>query len=276
MKNVFFSVPLAGKRDDAGWEIAGRMLGNTLASVLNQTDPAFEVVITGHERPSIPELDDPRVTFLVAPFEKPTNPPEYHLDKRRKRRNNAIHIKSKSGGYIVFLDADDLVSRNLVGHIMSSDDPHGYIFNDGYLLDHQTGIMSRRDEFDQHCGSCAAIHFSPDEIDEKEDAAPFSRKSAGHPKWARIAAEKGRPLRPVPFPAAVYVVNTSQNLSVTKDEVKAAKRLERLHYQPVPMTPGLIEEFSLGRSASVQARMVGFQGAVRGLLARLSGRPSQS
>ena len=47
MRNVFFSIPLAGKRDEAGWGISCRLLGHTLASVLNQTDPTFEIVMSG-------------------------------------------------------------------------------------------------------------------------------------------------------------------------------------------------------------------------------------
>ncbi len=249
MKNVFFSIPFSAKRDEARWAIACQLLGNTLASIFNQTDPAFEVVITGHERPSLTELSDPRVTFLKAPFPKPEALSEYHIDKRMKRRNNALYIKTRGSGYIVFLDADDLVSHNLIRHMRLADDPNGYVFVRGYLLDYRAMILGRCDNFDRHCGSCAAVYFSSDEIsaDGSGYAMSFYTKPAGHKSWRELAAAEGRPLQPIPFPAVVYVFNTSQNLSASLGEGMVTTRLMKIRRQEVPLTPDIIEEFSLSR-----------------------------
>lgn len=271
MTNVFFSIPLAGKRDEAGWGISCRLLGHTLASVLNQTDPRFEVVITGHERPALPELDDPRVTFLSASFEKP-EPAQYRVDKRRKRERNALHVKSRGGGYIVFLDADDLVSRRLVEHVRFVDDPNGYIVDEGYVLDHAAGILARYEEFDRQCGSCAVIHCPAEEIDPSGAgyAMSFYGRSTGHPLWRGMAEAAGRPLRPVPFPAMVYVVNTSQNISVSKGEARVADRLLKIRKQQVPLTPEIAAEFSLAGLAPVAPSPA--EASLRGRLARLGRR----
>lgn len=271
VRNVFFSIPFAGRRDDAGWEISCRLLGNTLRSVLRQTDPAFEVVITGHEKPALEELGDPRVTFLTAPFDKPADPSGYCADKRSKRKNNAIYIKERGGGYITYLDSDDLVSRNLINYIRYNGDPNGYIFKTGYLMDYRTKVIGIYADFDKHCGSCAAIYSTAERIDP-EGFGPFMTLHdghKGHPLWQSLAAMEGRPLRPVPFPAAVYVVNTSQNISASMGEAKVRSRLKRIRRRQVAVTPEIVEEFSLAEIVPPRSRAVRLGGRVRALVARL-------
>lgn len=62
-KNFFFCIPFKPKSRCSDWSATVGLLGQTLRSLLNQTDPDFRVLIAGHDRPSLPELDDPRVSF---------------------------------------------------------------------------------------------------------------------------------------------------------------------------------------------------------------------
>jgi hypothetical protein len=66
-------------------------------------------------------------------------------------------------------------------------------------------------DLDRYCGSCAAIHFTPDGIAAREEdhLSTFHGEFRDHAKVEQGATRLGRPLQPIPFPAAVYLVNTS-------------------------------------------------------------------
>jgi hypothetical protein len=123
---VFFSIPFAAKRDDASWRRENDLFGHSLASVLNQTDSDLDVIVCGHDRPRCSQLDDPRVTFLSAPFPPPEDKSQFLTDKKRKRRETFNEIRRRGGGYVVLQDADDLVNRTLVDFIRQDRAPHGY------------------------------------------------------------------------------------------------------------------------------------------------------
>jgi hypothetical protein len=82
---IFFSIPLAGKSDQLGWERRCSLLGQTLRSILNQTDADFTVLIAAHEQPEIEEIKGKPVKVIKCSFDKPTRHPQFSWNKRRKR-----------------------------------------------------------------------------------------------------------------------------------------------------------------------------------------------
>lgn len=128
-----FGISLAATSAVADWDLTTALLGRTLRSVLNQSDPRWRAVIVGHDRPGLPELDDPRVTFVVADIEPPTEPKHRRKDKMRKRRLAARFLRDLGGGYFCPLDADDLVHRDLVKHVRSDDNRRGYTVESGFV-----------------------------------------------------------------------------------------------------------------------------------------------
>lgn len=218
--NFIFGISLASKRAVEDWAHTEHLLGRTLRSVLKQADPRFRVIICGHERPEIPELDDPRVIFMVADIEPPASSDHFRKDKMWKRRLVGAALRNMGGGYFFPLDADDLVHKDLVSYVLSEDNRRGYNINQGYVED----FLNRRlapvpgawsVPFDRVCGSSAVLYFEPDELprDGHLDANLYFNLFQSHAYWPIVAEESGKPLATVPFPAAVYVVNHSQNLS---------------------------------------------------------------
>ena len=104
-------------------------------------------------------------------------------------------------------------------------------------------------DFDRYCGSCAAIHFTPDEIAAREEdhLSTYHGQFRNHAKVEQVAARLGRPLQPIPFPAAVYLVNTSQNLSLSRGVAHMEWRLGRISEGQVPLTRDLDAVTGLGR-----------------------------
>jgi hypothetical protein len=251
-KKVFFSIPLAGRRDDQGWKTTCSMLANTLNSIYRQTDLNFEIIISGHERPDISQLNDQRIIFIESTFKKPTDPSEYMRDKYRKKVSNILQVKERGGGYTIIFDADDLASKNLVKYIRGEDAPYGYIFQKGYVLDYSSGLIASipgawKSNFDKVCGSCAALYLTPADIgsNTRDMRESYYGRLRGHSKWEETAAFAGRPLHSVPFPAVIYVLNTSQNSSSVGRPGREQAITARIRKHRVTVTSDMIDEFSL-------------------------------
>ena len=217
---VMFGISLASKRASADWARTEELLGHTLRSLLRQTDGRFIVAIGGHERPVLPEMGDPRVLFIECDAAAPRKPDAFRRDKMRKRRLVAAALRQRGGGYFFPLDADDLVHRDLVGHVLADDNRAGYLIENGYALDYANRRVAPIPgawtvSFDRVCGSSAVIYFEPDELpsDGDVDATLYFNLFQSHAYWPIVAQEYQRPFSAVPFAGGVYVVNHAQNLS---------------------------------------------------------------
>src|SRR5207253_1020671 len=116
--------------------------------------------------------------------------------------------------YVMFLDADDLVHRDVVRHTLAGE--HGsYLVNDAYTFDLSRRLLQRRPEgFDWARGSCFVCRFTIDELPTSADetTSAFAQFGAspdqrGHLEYPELATELGRAPVPFPFAAAVYTVN---------------------------------------------------------------------
>src|SRR5690606_8171231 len=97
--NFIFGISLASKVAVNDWEHTTRLLQRTLRSALSQSDPRFRVVICGHEKPELPELDDTRVIFIEADITRPAHSGQFRKDKMWKRRLIGAALKNMGGGY---------------------------------------------------------------------------------------------------------------------------------------------------------------------------------
>jgi hypothetical protein len=234
------------------WELTSKLLTGTLRSVLDQTNPAFRVVICGHERPDLPELDDPRIEFLCCSDPPPEQVGRLRGDKLRKRRIILAHLRSMDDCYLMPLDADDLVSKSLVDHVIRSQNPFGYIIERGLAFDYGRravapvpGVWSA--SFDRVCGSCGIFRVRGEELptlsaNEVGEIATIIMGS--HSYWKIGMEEMGRPLSTIPFVGAAYVVNHGSNLSfmVQRSSRRQQWITEMIRQRAVPLD-SVIEEF---------------------------------
>lgn len=215
-----FGISLASKRASANWARTEEVLGHTLRSLLNQSDPRFSVTICGHERPTIDEMGDPRIHFIECDRGPPAKPEGFRGDKMRKRRLIGSALRKKGGGYFFPLDADDLVHRDVVAHALNNDNQRGYLIEKGYALDYENHALAPIPgawsvSFDRCCGSSAVIYFEQNElpVNGDLDSDLYFNLFQSHAYWPLVAEEYDRRLEPLPFAAGVYVVNNAQNLS---------------------------------------------------------------
>jgi hypothetical protein len=223
---VTFAIPLIGRASAGDWDRVSDRLAATVSSLLRQTDPRWEAIICGQDRPEgLPE--DSRVRFQRYPH---AAQPGAITDKYDKIPFilSGLSREPRRDGYLVFLDADDILHPRLVAHMMTAAEPGGYLIESGYMLDAATGEIGRLEPpraqrpsttpFHEHCGSCSAIRI--DRARWYGWRLPVTRK--GQHQWQRRNLRSfGLHLAPVPFPAAIYVVNHGENTRQRRGKMSA-------------------------------------------------------
>jgi hypothetical protein len=210
-----FAIPLRSRATARDWRTVCDLLDHTLRSVLRQDDEDFSVLLACHETPDTPSVKDPRVTILQTDCPIPTTFAEQMFDKHRKKRICTAELKQRGGGYIMFMDADDMVSRRLVSYVRRRRSNSGYIITKGYQYNSMTQRYCRLLAFDKRCGSCGIFQFSVDDLPEtpQEERETFSDQFGTHTKWREVSRKFGRALEPIGFPSAVHVLETGENAS---------------------------------------------------------------
>lgn len=210
----WFVIPLRGKASSNDWEAVSRDVRRTLRSVLNQSDGRFRVLLSCAEVPDLANISDERLTILTGAYPVARTFMEKASDKRAKKRAAGAYLGERGGGYVMLLDADDYVSRDLVKHVLTSDNRSGYYFDEGYILYALTNTFEKIGSFFKKCGSCYVTYFEPEELPKNRTDENTAFEAYKNHRLAReTAAEQGKMLERVPFPAAVYVLETGENLS---------------------------------------------------------------
>jgi hypothetical protein len=256
-RNFVFAIPIAPRRDDAQWANLEELLAATLRSILNQSEPGFRVFIAGHERPALLDaMTDPRISFLAVTHPRPTTDKDRRLDKFRKRWAIAVEVRKLGGSYFMYLDADDYVHRDLVGHVLSDDNGAGYFIPEGMVLDHRNRTIAPVPgvwdlPFNEVCGSSGIVCFAPGDLPKRPYPEQFFRfglffRVRNH-HFFQDGVVRGKSMTPVPFGAAVYSINNGLNLSNVL--VRTAKRQEQLigmiRKRQVPLTPEIAACFGI-------------------------------
>jgi hypothetical protein len=247
-----FGIPLIARAACDDWATVEHLLDLTLRSVLAQTDGDFRVILAAHDRPACWRRveHDPRFTRLEAdwPIAAPTAAND---DGGRKKWLIKQAVREGGGGLLMFLDADDWVSRDLVRAARATITPGdvGAIITDGVALDYATlraAAFPLGDTFaggfHELCGSCTIGRVVPDSDD------PLLRDPhtalGSHHEWATGAERQGVSLARLPV-GGVYMVGTGQNHSERQGPFAAWRRAvtESVRRDGTPVDPAMAETF---------------------------------
>jgi hypothetical protein len=253
-----FAIPVKSKVVSRDWKTVQRVVSRTLRSILNQSMNDFKVFVACHEIPDVPELTDPRVEVLRAQFDVPLYNAEFMIDKHRKRELIAARWHALGGGYMMSVDADDLVSNRLVEYISTQQPRRGFLVTKGYDFNEVSKKMNVAPRFYRICGTNCVINWQPDELPTQ----PFQRKyvlfresiTYGNVGTVEFFARRGEAFKPIPFPAVVYVRSHGDNATDVLHTESWRRRLIRA------ITPGFkpdarfTQEFALEVDAVHSAR----------------------
>lgn len=259
---LYFVIPLRDPSTTNDWPGVCQLLRQTLRSACGQLYDEYRVIIVGHSLPDgfvLPQFCE----FLPVGFD----PPKFdsgdgferkmwlmRTDKGRKILHGLARAREEAGSYVMFLDADDLVSNRLAGFVAENPGSNGWYFEYGYRMDIAPKGRRRlywRRNFYQECGSSYILRADlapfPDKLDDRADFSDyFVRRYEVHAYIRENFEKLGIPLFPLPFYGAIYTFNGRNIFAVSCRRKDSVLRLAaRNLIKRKPLTMAVCEEFGV-------------------------------
>lgn len=222
------------------WPRVCALFERTLVSIFNQTGADFRVIAVCHRPPTLQRAFDDRLEFISAshlPVPDPAIAPfgadflSMSQDKVRKLIIALRRARELKAAFVMPIDADDLVSRRLVAHVLAHPGADGWFVERGWRYAYGRPWIAAVDRFHLVCGSGNVLSrrwFAFPGKPERERQIEIDWLEQGHTEFVRVFRERGALLRPVPFRAAVYTVMTGENISLIPVGEKPKDRREPL------------------------------------------------
>lgn len=225
-----FVIPFRSKSSSANWPYHSALLYRTIKSVLNQSDNKFKVIVVYTDYPER-VIEHENLTWLHFPFPFLTireindyesyakqyfakeKYAEYAMDQARKSIYGSKLAKEMGCKYIMSVDADDLVSNKIaqfVNKFESKENP-GWFVNKGYVhLDGKNYVYRYPKNLNQFCGSTYIVRSDLVSIPDFRSRNLLEYNFFSSHAWLknRLRDYKNAILKPLPFYAIIYILNT--------------------------------------------------------------------
>lgn len=236
---IAFCTSLRARALSRDWAHHTWLLDATIASMLGQCGVEVCVIVGCHDVPDSRWLGDPRVLFEPVTIEHPARTfDDMSVDKVIKHSAAARKAAALGASYVVFNDADDLVSNRLGGHVADHPGAPGWFSGEYWLHTYGGWFVRLVDIHSPKAGPCVIIRTdllqfdSPpysgvwvslvEGGDEHEYLQLLARHrvpvctiaAAGHWHYTTLMAKLGSPLEPLPFPSNL-VINHGDSMSTT-------------------------------------------------------------
>ncbi len=227
---LLFVIPVKSQKTATSWPDLSNLFERCLKAVCNQTSSAFHVMVVCNERPDT-SFHHPNVTYLDVGF--PVPKPEYNarVDDRAKRVVAGIlAARELKPSHIMSVDADDCVSKHIAEFVAANQEANGWYVNRGYEYEEGSRkIFTRRKDFQKICGTCNIINTKlftlPEKMTTYEELTGYDRFIGGHPVAKTDLAERGTPLKPLPFPGVIFVRDrVGESVSMQETLMEKIKR----------------------------------------------------
>ena len=212
------------------WNYHVWLLERTMLSMLAQSGGKCHVVVACHEVPDISLARDPRVQFLSVGFKPPArNNDDMCVDKVLKLTVGARWALARGFEYVVFSDADDLMSNRIGGYVDAHRGENGWYCASEMFYTYGGSLLRYFDIPGMSAGPCVIIRSdllsfeSPpfsgawtdilvsggesnylDLLNRRgEDVNVVAAIGLGH--YRRLMSDAGHALEPLPFPANVVI-----------------------------------------------------------------------
>jgi hypothetical protein len=218
-----FAISLKSKTVSRNWNKVQSNLAKTLHTILNNSDSNFRIVIAGHEKPRISEIQHRRVKWLPMSFPPPSSIKGFSKDKIRKRKAIGVYLR-KIGfyGYFMPLDADDWIHYRLVEYVRSQPKKAAIIMKRGMMVNLlKKEVWLRKDRFYKGCGSGTIFYFANKDFPLSSNGRALQKKPfrivlRAHPKVVRNLAKFHKPYKFEKMPLVTWVLAHGDNNSMLK------------------------------------------------------------
>ncbi|MDZ7885013.1 MAG: glycosyltransferase family 2 protein [Mycobacterium sp.] len=225
-----FVTTLRHPHNSADYDRVEALLRDTLASVTRQTCSDHVVIIVGNRKPSF--ALPARTQFVEVDFAPPsrdgapqTGKAPGVWDKGTKVGIGLIAAREFGPEYVMPVDADDFVHRDLVSFVRSHPGHQGWVLKRGVMYSRSRNCYTLQRTLFRICGSSFIVPLDaygvPEDLTvtatQQQIAAAFGdglEQILGNHRYSlEWWQDRGRVLESLPFSGAVYQVDTGENHS---------------------------------------------------------------
>jgi hypothetical protein len=209
----------------------------SLRSVCSQTDPNFRVVVVANDIPRI-NFTDSRVSYHIVDFPCPDPQRSSAVsmnalarDKGTKLLAGMLTARESKPDYFAIFDADDLVSRRIAQYCNTHTSEAGWYIDSGYVVNSRLWTTQRKSGLFRYCGSTLVPNasqllrlaniddsvstvISQDQIIRLASPRFVDHVIGNHKYMIGYFASHGLRMRPLPFRAACWMLETGENYSL--------------------------------------------------------------
>lgn len=217
---LVFIIPLKSPQVSQDWQLVCKLFARTLRSVCNQTSERFKIIVACHELPKI-NFSHPNVSYKLVDCPIPNcDFISKDKDKMYKMLVGLQQAQNFNPSHIMFVDADDCVSKYLAEFVEKNRESNGWFANCGYeYREDSKSLLVRNNNFHLRSNTSHIIKnkLLKNELLKNNVQIDINNISHGnfilqHIDTFRILQEKGFLLAPLPFKAVVYITNNGENI----------------------------------------------------------------
>lgn len=212
---LVFIIPLKSSQVSASWQHVCRLFERTLRSVCNQTSSEFRVIVVCNERPNL-AFNHPHLTYIEVNFPVPAKDfVSREKDKLRRMLVGLTHARNMNPSHIMFVDADDCVSKYLVEFVSKNSHENGWFLGRGYEYREDIQLLKiRKRNFHLKTNTSHIIKFDllASDLSMKLDDVRHENYILQHRYTVNILKSRGISLEPLPFIGVIYSVDNGENI----------------------------------------------------------------
>ena len=258
---LIFIIPLKSKQVSKNWNLVCKLFERTLRSVCNQTSHKFKAIVVCHELPNI-NFTHSHVTYFQVNFDIPDE--DYWSKEKDKMHKMLVGMniaQDYAPSHIMFVDADDCISKNLAQFVIKNNSCNGWVVNSGYeYREDIKSLIVRNKNFHLRTNTSHIIRNKLLEPYINMNIDDIKRENCilYHIDTAKILRNQGNPLVALPFKAVVYITDNGENMwwsqenilsqssksQLNKTLISLAKKLYQFTITK-PLTVSISEEFGI-------------------------------
>jgi hypothetical protein len=212
-----FIIPVRHPDNSRNWSCLKSNLSQTIKSIAGQDSNLWKAVIVANEGadlPAVPQgVEIKWVTFSPNRLHEQGSADDeqffdaFRIDKGRRVLAGMLHARPR--GHVMIVDDDDFVSCRLATFVAKNRECPGWHLAAGWVWRESGKIAYLSPNFNKLCGTShiirADLYKLPQALDEAPDV--YVRRMLGSHRFIEdYLSDAGSPLRPLPFPGAVYRV----------------------------------------------------------------------
>jgi hypothetical protein len=210
---VTFIIPLKSREVSQDWSLVSRLCNQTINSILRQSCPDLKIILVCNQTPE-KLTQDSRIEVITDNFPIPMDRREIFLDQKLKIKKGMLACRGFGEGYVMRMDADDFVHRQLVEYIKNHYGANGWYIPKGFVYQEDSDWIYIRNNFHFSTASSHIVWLTESDLPKSMETTDndYFVDLWQHLRLKNTCEKLQRPLLPLPFRGAAYTIGHSESV----------------------------------------------------------------